>query len=67
LRPLKRIPLRAGRVDFAPVAGIILVFLFVHLAENGIKPPPRTGENRQPLPPLINLPGLVDIYRKLPI
>jgi len=32
LRPLEKIPLRAGRVDFAPVAGIALVFLLAGLA-----------------------------------
>jgi len=32
LLPLERIPLRAGRADFAPVAGIALVFLLAGLA-----------------------------------
>ena len=32
LRPLKKIPLRAGKVDFAPVIGIALVFLLAELA-----------------------------------
>ena len=32
LRPLEKIPLRAGRVDFAPVVGIALVFLLAGLA-----------------------------------
>jgi uncharacterized protein YggT (Ycf19 family) len=32
LRPLEKIPLRAGRADFAPVAGIALVFLLAGLA-----------------------------------
>jgi uncharacterized protein YggT (Ycf19 family) len=32
LRPLGKIPLRAGRVDFAPVIGIALVFLLAELA-----------------------------------
>ena len=66
LRPLKGIPLRIGRMDFAPVIGIILIFLLVRLAENGLKTPARTGDDRRPLPPLINLPGLVDGYGKLP-
>ncbi len=67
LSPLKRIPLRLGKMDFAPLVGIILVFLLVHLVENGVKTPVRTGEHRQALPPLINLPGLVDLYGKLPL
>lgn len=32
LRPLKKIPMRAGRVDLAPVAGLALVFLLAGLA-----------------------------------
>jgi len=33
LIPLKKIPLRAGRVDFAPVIGIVLVFVIGEFAE----------------------------------
>jgi uncharacterized protein YggT (Ycf19 family) len=33
LRPLEKIPLRAGKADFAPVAGIALVFLLAGLGE----------------------------------
>jgi uncharacterized protein YggT (Ycf19 family) len=36
LRPLRAIPLRAGKADFAPVVGIVLVFLFAELAERGL-------------------------------
>jgi uncharacterized protein YggT (Ycf19 family) len=36
LKPLRGVPLRAGRVDFAPVAGIVLVFLLAGLAERGL-------------------------------
>jgi len=36
LQPLRRVPLRAGRVDFAPVLGIVLVFLPAGLAERGL-------------------------------
>jgi uncharacterized protein YggT (Ycf19 family) len=65
LRPLEKIPLRAGRADFAPVVGIALVFLLACCAQDGIKLFPRVGENGHPLPPLINIPGLVDIFRWL--
>lgn len=34
LRPLKKIPLRAGRADFAPLVGIALVFLLAELAQH---------------------------------
>jgi uncharacterized protein YggT (Ycf19 family) len=36
LQPLRRVPLRAGRVDFAPVVGIALVFLLAGLGERGL-------------------------------
>jgi uncharacterized protein YggT (Ycf19 family) len=54
LRPLEKIPLRLGRVDFAPVAGMALIFLFSELVENGVKMSH------------LHLPGLVDLYGKLP-
>jgi uncharacterized protein YggT (Ycf19 family) len=36
LWPLRAVPLCVGKVDFAPVAGIVLVFLFAELAERGL-------------------------------
>ena len=36
LRPLRAVPLRAGKADFAPVVGIALVFLMAELAERGL-------------------------------
>jgi uncharacterized protein YggT (Ycf19 family) len=36
LRPLRAVPLRAGKADFAPVVGLVLVFLFTELAERGL-------------------------------
>jgi uncharacterized protein YggT (Ycf19 family) len=36
LAPLRKIPLRAGRMDFAPVLGIILIFLAAEMAERGL-------------------------------
>jgi uncharacterized protein YggT (Ycf19 family) len=65
LRPLEKIPLRTGKVDFAPVVGIALVFLFAHCLQDGIGLIPRAGESGNPLPPLVNIPGLTDIYRWL--
>jgi uncharacterized protein YggT (Ycf19 family) len=67
LSPLHRVPLRLDKVDFAPVVGIVLVFLFAHFAQNGIKSSARISEYGQRLPPLIEIPGLVDIYGKLPL
>jgi uncharacterized protein YggT (Ycf19 family) len=36
LAPLQKIPLRAGRVDFAPVVGIAIIFSAAELAEHGL-------------------------------
>ena len=36
LRPLRVVPLRAGKVDFAPIVEIVLVFLIAELAERGL-------------------------------
>jgi uncharacterized protein YggT (Ycf19 family) len=36
LKPLRGVPLRASKVDFAPVAGVALVFLLAGLAERGL-------------------------------
>jgi uncharacterized protein YggT (Ycf19 family) len=36
LAPLRKIPLRAGRVDFAPVVGIAIVFFAAELAGRGL-------------------------------
>jgi uncharacterized protein YggT (Ycf19 family) len=65
LWPLRRIPLRAGKVDFAPLVGIVLVFLAAYFAQNGIKSPERRGANGQRLPPAVTIPGLADIYSRL--
>lgn len=34
LLPLNRFPLRSGRVDFAPLVGILLILLFLHVVPN---------------------------------
>jgi uncharacterized protein YggT (Ycf19 family) len=36
LRPLKKIPLRVGRVDFAPVLALVILFLTAELAARGL-------------------------------
>jgi uncharacterized protein YggT (Ycf19 family) len=36
LKPLKKIPLRAGRVDFAPVVGMALIFLISQIVASGL-------------------------------
>jgi uncharacterized protein YggT (Ycf19 family) len=37
LIPLRRAPLRLGKVDFAPLVGIALVFLVAEFAERGLQ------------------------------
>ena len=34
LAPLRRLPLRIARFDFAPVAGVVLIFLLLHWLPN---------------------------------
>jgi uncharacterized protein YggT (Ycf19 family) len=63
LAPLRHAPLRVGRVDFAPVLAIVLVFLFANFAEHGFKSAPRIDAQGKRQPPLIEIPGLVDLYR----
>jgi uncharacterized protein YggT (Ycf19 family) len=65
LAPLRRLPLRAGGVDFRPVLGIALVFLTVHLIGNGVKSPLRKDKDGRPLPRWVEIPGLVDLYQRV--
>ncbi len=65
LLPLRRLPLRVGKFDFAPLLGIALVFLFAHLAENGVKTLPRKDKAGRPQPPLVEIPGLVGLYQRV--
>lgn len=59
LTPLRVIPLRLGKMDFAPVVGIVLVFAAGELIQNGIHRHLPEGKTK------IIIPGLVDIYRKI--
>ncbi|MSR67106.1 MAG: hypothetical protein EXS24_07020 [Pedosphaera sp.] len=36
LVPLRWLPLQVGRVDFAPLAGLVLIFFVAHIAEQGL-------------------------------
>lgn len=36
LAPLRKIPLQVGKMDFAPIVGIVIVFLAAQSAENGL-------------------------------
>jgi uncharacterized protein YggT (Ycf19 family) len=59
LYPLRKIPLRVSKVDFAPLVGMALIFLVAHCVEFGVRMPP--------LVKLVYIPGLVDLYGRLPL
>ena len=65
LTPLRRLPLRIGRMDFSPVIGIVLVILLAHVVEHGIKTPRRFDRKGVEQPRLVEIPGLVDLYRRV--
>jgi uncharacterized protein YggT (Ycf19 family) len=65
LAPLRFLPLRISRFDFAPLVGIALVLLVAAGVENGIKTPPRKDKAGRIQPPLVNIPGLVGIYQRI--
>lgn len=65
LTPLRRLPLRWGKLDFAPLVGIILVFGIAYVAEHGIKTPKRYSADGKPQGRLIEIPGLVDFYARV--
>jgi len=64
LRPIRSVPLRLGRLDFAPLVAIALTLLIVEVAENGIKTPMRYNQAGKPTGRLVDLPGLVDFYAR---
>jgi uncharacterized protein YggT (Ycf19 family) len=73
LRPLAGLPLRVARVDFAPLVGIVVVFLFANLVQNGMNLPPwAKAPAYDAAPPAsapglerpARIPGLVDFYRR---
>jgi hypothetical protein len=65
LTPLRWLPLRIGKVDFAPVLAIVLVFLLAHFAEHGVKTSPRKDGAGRPQPPLVEIPGLMALYQRV--
>jgi uncharacterized protein YggT (Ycf19 family) len=36
MQPLSKLPLRAGKIDFGPVAALVVIFLAAHFAEAGL-------------------------------
>jgi uncharacterized protein YggT (Ycf19 family) len=52
LYPLRNLPLRIGKVDLAPLVGMVLIFLVANSLEKGLA--------------IVHLPGLVTLFGKLP-
>jgi uncharacterized protein YggT (Ycf19 family) len=65
LRPLRSLPLRFGRLDLAPVVGICLVLLVAWGLEQGVEFPLGNDASGRPKPRWIDVPGLVDLYRRV--
>jgi uncharacterized protein YggT (Ycf19 family) len=65
LRPLRWIPLRISRLDFSPILGIVLVLFIAHALEHGIRSPRRFDKKGKELPRSVEIPGLVDWYRRV--
>ncbi|MFM2295814.1 MAG: hypothetical protein RLZZ350_2227 [Verrucomicrobiota bacterium] len=55
LAPLRRLPLKIGRVDFAPVLALVILFLAASFAQNGLHVHNRVCN--------FDISGLADIYR----
>ena len=64
LRPLRILPLRGGRVDLTPLAGIVLVFLLTYFAEAGL-PPARMDSHGRREPRAFEIPGLIELYERV--
>jgi len=65
LSPLRVLPLRMGRLDFSPLVGIALVLILAHALEHGVRTPRRFDSRGKELPRLVEIPGLVDLYRRV--
>jgi uncharacterized protein YggT (Ycf19 family) len=66
LTPLRRLPLRLGRIDLTPLVGIVIVLLLAHAVESGVQTPRRFDKTTgKELPRLINTPGLVELYQRI--
>ncbi len=57
--------LRVGKVDLAPLAGIVLVSLFAQFAEHGVRSPMQFDINGRPEPPAWEIPGLRGLYERV--
>ena len=62
LKPLRQLPLRIGKVDFAPVVAIVMLFLAAQIAEHGLRPAPRLDLDGRPEQSEFEIPGLQQLY-----
>ena len=65
LRPLHFIPLRIGKVNLAPLVGIVLVLACAHALEHGVRPRTRLDVNGRPERPELDIPGLAVLYERV--
>lgn len=65
LTPLRPLPLRFGKVDFAPVLAIGLVLVLALAMERGIEFPWGNDVKGRPKARVVDVPGLVDLYQRV--
>lgn len=65
LGPLRRLPLRVGKLDLSPVVGIVVVFLATQFAEHGLRPATQFDPSGRPLPPAWEVPGLQQLFERV--
>ncbi len=63
LTPLRSMPLRLGKIDFAPIVGIGIILLAAQVIEHGIELPWGNDPSGKPKVRWVDMPGLVDFYR----
>ena len=65
LAPLRSLPLRFGKMDFAPLVGAGIILLASQVIEQGIELPWGNDASGKPKARWINVPGLVDLYERV--
>ena len=64
LTPLRPLPLRFGKIDFAPIVGAGIILLATQVIEQGIELPWGNDASGKPKARWIDVPGLVDLYQR---
>ncbi len=65
LRPLRPLRLRMGKMDFAPLIGMVMVVSFAHVLEHGVKSPTKRDANGRTEHPRYEIPGIAGIYERI--